>query len=355
MGKECYAEEFTNNKLLNESEIASGKIVLDSFPRVLMVVLTTRCNLECVMCGRGNPRRDSTIPYEKLKQLTGLFPYLEAIDWQGGEVFLVDYFRDLFKEASNYPNIDQSIITNGLLINDEWLDTLVNARVNLTFSIDSPEKQTYEHIRRGAKFEQLLGNLEKLQAVNMRNNNPIQTHLNAVVMRSNHKELHLFPAFCRRYGIKHLRFDFLRPDVAKDEDILISPDPEAVKHLKNVLPKIEEECLKGGIWFEYTLRPFLDSPDSSPGNPPIKKQPVRCKLPWKKLFVDASGDGSARPDCLCEHSIGNIYTQSIEEIWNSSVMQSYRRRLAENNTTGWCSKACIEHAVDTYQLEGGNY
>lgn len=355
MEKECYSEEFINNKQLNENEIANGAIVLNSLPRILMMVLTTKCNLECIMCSRGNPRRDSTITFEKVRQIVTLFPYLEAIDWQGGEVFLVDYFKDLFIEASRFPNIDQSIVTNGLLITDEWMDILVNSRVNLTFSIDSAEKKTYEHIRRGAKFEVLLDNLKALRTVNMKNNSSIQLHLNAVVMRSNYKQLHLFPGFCREYGIKHLRFDFLRPDVAKDEDILISPDAPAIEYLNGLLPKIEEECSRMGIWFEYTLRPFLASAGILSEGPVVQRRPLACKLPWKKIFIDASGDGAARPDCLCEHSIGNIYTESVEKIWNSEVMQSYRQRLAQGNILDWCSKTCIKHAVDTYQLEGGNY
>jgi MoaA/NifB/PqqE/SkfB family radical SAM enzyme len=174
-------------------------------------------------------------------------------------------------------------------------------------------------------------------------------------MRSNYKELYLFPAFCRQYGIRHLRFDFLRPDVASDEDILINPDLKAIEYLKNILPKIEEECQSSGIWFEYTLRPFLSINDGLSESPDRRGQPVRCKLPWKKIFIDASGDGAVRPDCLCEHNIGNIYANSLEEIWNGESMQLYRRRLAQGDILNWCSKACINHAVDTYQLEGGNY
>jgi sulfatase maturation enzyme AslB (radical SAM superfamily) len=84
----------------------------------------------------------------------------------GGEVFLVDYFKDLFAKASSYPNIDQSIITNGLLIDSQWLDILSGSRVNLTFSIDTVVKKTYEHIRQPAVFEDLLDNLGMIHAVN---------------------------------------------------------------------------------------------------------------------------------------------------------------------------------------------
>jgi len=91
--------------------------------------------------------------------------------------------------------------------------------VNLTFSIDAVTKHKYESIRKGAKFERLIESLEIINEMNKKCNSSIQLHINVVVMRSNYKELYLFPDFCQRYGIKHLRFDFLRPDVTPEEDI----------------------------------------------------------------------------------------------------------------------------------------
>jgi MoaA/NifB/PqqE/SkfB family radical SAM enzyme len=87
MRKEDYAEQFLNNRKLNESEMTDAKIVLDSMPRILMMVLTSRCNLECIMCTRANPKKDLILPVDKAKQIISIFPYLEAIDWQGGKFF----------------------------------------------------------------------------------------------------------------------------------------------------------------------------------------------------------------------------------------------------------------------------
>lgn len=351
---------FIENKELNEKEIETGKIRLASKPRMLMIVLTTRCNLKCIMCSRKNPSGDVTFPFAVIKQIRGLFPYLEAIDWQGGEVFLVDYFKELFLEAASYSNIDQSIITNGLLIDEQWGEIFAKTRLNLTYSIDAVTKNTYEYIRKGASFERLLDSLKIINEVNKRCANPVNLHLNAVIMRSNYRELNLFPAFCQRYGIRHLRFDFLRPDFAPEDDILLKPDIDAIEYLKRELESIEKEAENLDIWFEYTFRPLLLNRQREASTSEFKKNEgkeakLKCKLPWKKLYIDACANGVVRPDCLCKHNLGSIMDSSIEEIWNSEAMQLYRQNLVKGSIQDWCSDTCINNAVDTYQLEGSHH
>ena len=355
-------DPYIYNKELNDAEIEAKKIILTSKPRMLMAVLTTRCNLSCIMCSRRLANTDATLPSGKIRELTRMFPYLTTVDWQGGEVFLIDYFKDLFLEAKNHPNLEQSIITNGLLINGEWLKLLAGSKVNITFSIDAVTEDTYEHIRRGAKFKQLLGNLQAIKQMNASNNDSVQLHINTVVMRSNYRQLHLFPDFCQRYGVKHLRFDFLRPEVAPEEDILTKPDIDTVNYLRIQLGDIEKHCRDLNIWFEYTFRPFLSTAEDTKAkeegclgetieDTPAQRK-LNCKLPWKKLCIDAAGNCSVRPDCLCERPVGNLMEQTIEEIWNSQIMQAYRSNIINGLTEGWCSKTCNDNAVDTHHLEG---
>ena len=251
----------------------------------------------------------------------------------------------------------------GILIDKEWAEIFAESKVNLTYSIDAVTKETYERIRKGAKFEDLLRSIEMINEANRSRNGRIQLHINVVVMRSNYKELNLFPEFCKKYGFKHLRFDFLRPDVAPEEDILLQRDISAVEYLKNTLKKIEEESRELNIWFEYTFKPFLSNekidsnclktePEKISGHLSHSQHLLKCRLPWKKLSIDAAGGGDVRPDCLCEHSAGNIVNSTLEEIWNNEIMQLYRHNLINGCVQNWCSKVCLDNAVDTYQLEG---
>ena len=49
--KDYIKDKKTENIILNELELAEGRIKLLSKPRFLQVVLTTMCNLDCIMCG----------------------------------------------------------------------------------------------------------------------------------------------------------------------------------------------------------------------------------------------------------------------------------------------------------------
>ena len=69
--KDLYLE----NLNVNQKEIAQKAFMLISKPRRLMVVLTGRCNISCVMCDRKVS--DFTLPERSIKDIIDFFPYLE--------------------------------------------------------------------------------------------------------------------------------------------------------------------------------------------------------------------------------------------------------------------------------------
>lgn len=125
------------NIILNEYEILNRKIVLQSKPRFLHIVVTNRCNLKCIMCVQDKNIWD--LPKNFYNEVLDLMQYAEQIAWQGGEVFLYKYFLTLFKEAIKN-NCHQSIITNGLLLSSEFMELAIQNKVCLTISIDAVEK-----------------------------------------------------------------------------------------------------------------------------------------------------------------------------------------------------------------------
>jgi MoaA/NifB/PqqE/SkfB family radical SAM enzyme len=342
--------EVQDNIALSEREIAARQIRLESRPRLLMLVLTNACNLSCIMCGRARAGRTVTLPLAAARKVAPLFPCLEAIDWQGGETFMVPYFKELFQEAARFPGIRHSIITNGLLLDREWAELVARTGTSLTFSVDAVTKATYERIRQGGELERLRANLRLVREV--RGDGAPSHHVNVVVMRSNHRELELFPAFCAEHGIGHLRFDFLRPDTAPEEDILLRRDPAAAALLREALPRIRAACAAAGIRFECTFEGLLREGAA-------EAQPARagscansCKLPWKKLCVDACRDGAVLPDCLCRRGAGDINAGDLLELWNGAGMRRYREALAAGRAAELCSPDCLSGAVDESHFEG---
>ncbi len=77
-------------------------------------------------------------------------------------MFLSRYFEGLFAKACLNHELKQEIVTSGLFIDERWAKKLADANLDLIFSIDAFTKKTYEYIRKGAKFDDLVKNISFL-------------------------------------------------------------------------------------------------------------------------------------------------------------------------------------------------
>lgn len=348
---------YLDNKMLNELEIKQEKIVLESKLRKLIVVLTNKCNLRCIMCTRkaGN----LSLPSEVMKQVRETFPYLDFISWQGGEVFLVDYFKQILEEASRYPHIQQEITTNGTLITKEWAELIARANVRLIFSMDSLTKETYEYIRKGARFEDALEGISLLREARKNYSKPKPLDfINIVVMRSNYRELEKFVDFALNSNFDGLNFIYLDDTLVPQENIFKPLDLEAVGYLRKAIPNIFNNAKHYGIVISCEFASLLS--DSTANNdsdsvkqPLLGKDELLCLLPWMRICIDCSrGGAEVFPECLCERSVGNLLENTLDEIWNNELMQLYRRKILSNTYANWCSDRCVKGMVNKDFLRG---
>lgn len=348
--QESISEDIYNtNKKLNRLETLERKIVLTSKPTAIMAILNTICNLRCIMCTRVRNEQE-ILPFELIKKAYALFPYLGLIDWQGGEVFLMDYFKELFLGVARYPNILQQITTNGLLINKEWAQILAESRVDLLYSIDSVSKDIYEAIRLGAKFEDLLERIDLVNSFRRKYGNRNRLEITAVVMKRNYKTLHLFPAFCKEYNFASLHFELLMPEVVPDEDIVSGPDLEAILYLDEIIPQIESECKAHNIYFKCAFDAYIKRIAKNFRDNRLNKNThsnigleygvfkTDCMYPWKRLHIETNG--WAYPACQCKVSIGDLKNDTLEDIWNGDAIQLYRKLLSNNEAGKICSPQC---------------
>lgn len=339
--------EFKNNKNINILETQERKLLLKSKPINLMVILTTQCNITCIMCPRAR-ERITTLPFELVKQrIYKLFPYLEWLDWQGGEVFLLDYFKEIFLEAAKYPNIKQHITTNGLLVDSEWARLISEHNVDLLYSIDGVMQETYEFIRYGAKFENLIRSIELINKFREKYNSRLKLVLNAIVMGCNYKELYMFPDFCRKYNFNGLRFGYLVYDSLPEQDIITGKrNPDIFNYLKTVLCDVRNKCKVYNIKFSCTFERLLDfqqSAEKSKENPSFDEKQINsvitCTFPWTTLFIYANAQ--VYPKCGCDLSVGNLENDDLFDIWNGDTMQLYRNLSYNNRLDEICSKRCL--------------
>ncbi len=258
LGNKKMGDIYLDNIDLNEKEFNEKKIVLESKLRRIMITLTNECNFRCKMCRWSIRKKDLTLPDEYIKQITKLFPYLDYIAWQGGEVFLVDYFKDVFRKIMQYPNILQEITTNASLITEDWAELISMSNIRLIVSIDSLDKETFSHIRRGGSLEDVIRNISLINKARERNNNTrFEMGLNIIVMRSNYKELETFIDFAKQYKFNFLNFMYLVDTLAPEEHIFEPLDLEPLNYLRESMPKIINRARDYGIRVCYEFEPLL--------------------------------------------------------------------------------------------------
>lgn len=336
---------YLENKKFNEAEFEEKKLILQSKPLTLRLILTSQCNINCIMCDLTSQKSRFTIPYEVIKQIVDFFPYLERLDWQGGEVFLVEYFEELFQKASLYPNICQTLQTNGLLLDKKWAELLAKYNIAVLFSIDGTTKKTYESIRRGAKFEDLLENIYVFNEYREKYNSNATKILCVCIMRSNYMELGEFVDLAIKYDFNQISFGSIHGTNAFNENIFNPVDSQAMEYLKEKMPIIEKICEEKGIILECSFKACLiDKTDNLVKNYSIENNDgeIKCKLPWTNLCIDAIRGGEVYPECLCSRGVGNIMRDSLFNIWNAPVMQQYRLAIASDNFKRICSDYCIQ-------------
>lgn len=313
---------FAANKELSELELRERRTVLESKPVFLSLIVTDWCNLECVMCPQVRRKRGFTLPPAFFSELEGLLPYLEAVEWQGGEFFRMEHVGRFFRSLGRYPRIAHSIITNGLLLDDSWMELLLGMKATLQFSIDSPRKETYERIRRGADLGALVERLRRLAELERASGRRTPRDLLAVVMRSNYRHLAELFDFAREHGFRSLALSRVR-FLEGEEDVFAHPPEDLSSTLEEARRLLSSRCEEHGMWLQWNL----SAPEGGRGGGDEDPR-LGCRFPWQGMVVDAARGGDILPDCWCERSVGNAREVPLLEAWNSEGMREYRRRLA---------------------------
>ena len=337
-------EKFQANKALNEREIKEKKTKLDSCPQRLIVTLSSRCNLDCIMCEVRRTKWD--IPYKVIQEVVDFFPYLESIIWQGGEPFLLEYFGEIFDEASKFEQLKQMIVTNGLLINEAWVEKLAKNNVELTFSIDGVTREVYEHIRQGAKFERVIRSLTIIKEARKKYDSRNMTlRLHVVVMKSNYHQLEDFMNFAHEYGFAAVHLISMGGSQSEEENIFSRQENAPLTYLEGIRDKLEEKARRLNIELLNSLPRMADNSKQC-GSSPCSKEDnsnepgISCFAPWQQMNLDPGG--GIRPGCLCLKTVGTVFEGRLKDIWNSEAMQFYRQKMIAGEFSAICNSTCLE-------------
>ena len=332
--KEIKNSKFLYNKVLNEYEILMKKEYLESKPREMRVTITNKCNIGCRYCDIW---KDSNwqLSDTRMKEIIDSFPYLQNMYWLGGETFLYKGFEEILEEGSKYDTLNQTILTNGLLLNEKILEKISKANISLIIAIDAGKKETYEYLRRGSSWEKLCKNLELIKEVGQKTNKTIKTTFNAVISKSNYKEMFEMVEMAHKYDFNEIRFMQILGN--SDENIFLNRDMDALNYIRETIPYLEQKVKDYNMKIEQRIfsKNKMNYKDINVNFVKNNKynllktdrKIMECVTPWTQIVIDSKGP--MRPCVNCNDWLGDSSKQTIKEFWNSDSMQFYRKKFGE--------------------------
>lgn len=142
--------------------------------------LSNSCNLQCIQCDgesssmirlhrEGRPPLPAVYGDQFFDDLLEFLPHLDRIVFAGGEPFLAaENFRVWDLIAEHAPHIDCMVVTNATQRTPRIEALLERLRFSFVFSLDGITAPTYEAIRIGSDFEQVMANVDHFTAYTRR-------------------------------------------------------------------------------------------------------------------------------------------------------------------------------------------
>ena len=127
-----------------------------------------KCNLQCPMClpylagSTVNGQHMDPEDFEKIAR--AVFPFVDSFQLTiSGEPLMSKGLDRMLALAEEY-GVRTEYYTNGTLLNDRMISMIMPTLGQICISFDGATKDTFEFLRKGATFEHVLRNLERLAA-----------------------------------------------------------------------------------------------------------------------------------------------------------------------------------------------
>jgi len=293
VGRRILSSKFiVNNKIYdsmyNKKIDKTIKKMEKRYPVSVHIASSNYCNSSCIMCPHSKLKKFGVMNMELYKKIIDdceKSKIKELVLSFFGEPLLDKSLLERIKYAKER-GMNIGFSSNGSMLNEKWARDLIESGLDsITISLDGYSKETYEKIRRGLKFEvtkrNILGLVEMKKMLNRQNPS---VNLVLVEMKENQKEIKKF------YEEWKNRVEGIN-----------------IINMRNWAGAIEKET----------------TPESFHSKKGMKRKP--CVSVWTEMYVDWEGKVVlCCDDWNSSTVIGDLNTQSIEEVWKGDKLNKIR-------------------------------
>lgn len=299
-----------------------------SKPTMVQIEPTLSCNLRCKMCVRTYWRKKTgDLTFGDFKKIVDQFPYLRQLNLTGvGESLLNRDFLRMVEYAKS-KRVHVKLFDNATLITREVAEKMVSLGMDEIFiSLDGGTPETFERIRVGANFEEVVENTRTLMRIKRekRRRTP-EVVIITTAMKESFREVPKLVELAHSLGIGFVVVQGLQlfeRGMARKDQLINALEPEDVIEVVDRSKRLGDAL---GVTVEFAG---------------IRPKPQPCFWPWVGCFVTYDGEVAPccminqrtdREDVLKKIGFGNMLEEGFDDIWNNERARDFRFRLSSGD------------------------
>jgi len=318
-------------------------------PSRYALILTNLCNLHCDFCFQAKKHHPNSMTTQEWLKTIDQFPEYARVTMTGGEPLLFNGFKEVFHAVAS--RFDCNIITNGLLLTKEIIDTLLSYEKFQTLSISI---DTVKNTNRGVKPDE-WEHVEDMMRYFVTKRDALKSSckldVKTTVLDENSADLLTIHRYCLEdLGADFHSYQLLKGSPLQHSDVmsefddifrpyraheyqhfdLISEQFSAVRsyNIKNdaigfTHPKVTSLTQEDDTNYNYINQALHDP-----------KLFETCKYPWSSVHINY--DGHLFP-CLSV-SMGNVKTTKLESIIFSDTFNNFKDQIKAHGTVAACNR-----------------
>lgn len=370
---ELYDRDENRDRLANDA--ATKSVDVSSFPAVMYIESQRGCPYDCIMCTvpKTYGRTPSEMPEVILQRLEPYFQYLELLAIHGNGEALLSRNIQRYIEIARDNDAFLHCNTTAFPLNNKLIDRLLEAKLDLRFSIHAGSKRSYRRVMND-DLDKVTGKIAKLVDKSIsRGHKDNSFWFSAIIMKENVEEMADFVRLAHRTGVNEVRFMRLLPNHrtlfgtrrSKDEIRFIHHEQSnrsVLRRFNELLPEVQEIADELGVnigagdmehWSDAKagskdLANRISDKLLSKKPFPLRPLEGSCLVPWTgQVQIEQNGDVGLC--CAIKHVVGNLYEQDFAEIWQNEQMTNLRRSFAEGKQPKVCGY-CNGVDTDEYSI-----
>jgi len=330
-----------------------------------------RCNVDCFFCSTASLRGKDEIPMPRFEEMLGELKEMgtRAIRLSGGGEPLFhrkieDFLRAI--QASGLPI--ENLTTNGVLLRPNIAELLVGVCEQVTISLNTADETTYASMMQTNEknFQRVVTNVRGLvEAKQRRGERKPHVKIQFLVWKENFRQIPDMYRLARAAGVDSILFNglaFLPPEKLMDaaetdemmdlyEEVLRIDEYRKIDVVNSFEQDISQRVTRIGVKLgeerkavptvkrlaklltrdDFTLREKVEHVRRLRKLEAMKAANeglgTHCLIGWHSMLVRSTG--LVAPCCLLQgEELGNIYRQSVRDVWHGEPYNRFRAELS---------------------------